>query len=111
MLRITPDRRRIDRLLFVGRNCPTLRVKAYQLALDAIKLYSLDYRLYLDIGHECPEATVDEEWAEEARVKQESGLDKLDVELKNYQNNLIKESIRVRVKPMAGSRCELLSLF
>lgn len=32
---------------------------------------------------------------EDARVKQESGLEKLDVELKNYQNNLIKESIRV----------------
>ena len=90
------DRRRIERLLFIARSCPSLRVKAYQQALDAIKIYSLDYKLYQEVANECSEVQVDELWMEDARVKQESGLEKLDVELKNYQNNLIKESIRVR---------------
>lgn len=89
------DRRRILRLLFIARSCPELRVQAYKLALDAIKDTSLDYKLYLSIGDECKDVPIDRKWAQEAKKKQESGLDKLDVELKNYQNNLIKESIRM----------------
>lgn len=72
-----------------------MRLKAFQLALDTIKTSSLDYRLYQEVANECREVEIDEKWMEDARVKQESGLEKLDVELKNYQNNLIKESIRV----------------
>lgn len=70
-------------------------MQAYNLALEAIKDTSLDYKLYLSIGDECKDLNVDRMWAQEAKKKQESGLDKLDVELKNYQNNLIKESIRM----------------
>lgn len=88
-------RRRIERLLFVARSCPQLRVQAFNAALESIKTSSLDYKLYLDILNECKEADGDEKWAEEARVKYENEQEKLDVELKNYQNNLIKESIRV----------------
>ena len=89
------DRRRIERLLFVARSSPTLRVQAYTLALTAIQQSSLDYRLYFEVLAECKELSGDEVWPEDARIKQENGLEKLDVELKNYQNNLIKESIRV----------------
>lgn len=90
------DRRRIERLLFVARSCPALRVQAYKAALNSIKQCSLDYRLFLEVLVECKELDWDESWAEDAKAKQENGLEKLDVELKNYQNNLIKESIRVR---------------
>lgn len=89
------DRRRITRLLFIAKRCPDLRVAAYKLALDTIKETSLDYNLYLSIGNLCKEVEVDRNWVRDAKKKQESGFDKLDVELKNYQNNLIKESIRM----------------
>jgi COP9 signalosome complex subunit 1 len=95
LLSCLAGRRRIERLLFVARSCPALRVKAFQLALDTIKTSSLDHRLYQEVANECRDVEIDEKWMEDARVKQESGLEKLDVELKNYQNNLIKESIRV----------------
>merc|ERR1712093_963713 len=93
------ERRRIERLLFVARNCLTLRAQAYNAVLDTIKKYSLDYKLYGQVLEECvdlgEEVKGDQAWLATAKSKQESGLDKLDVELKNYQNNLIKESIRM----------------
>lgn len=98
-------RRRIERLLFIARSCPELRDRARQLALKAIETSSLDYKLYLHIIADGDGKAVhgDERWIEDARVKQESGREKLDVELKNYQNNLIKESIRVRTATVHGS--------
>lgn len=63
--------------------------------MEAIKDTSFDYKLYLSVGDECKDVPIDRNWAKEAKKQQESGLDKLDVELKNYQNNLIKESIRM----------------
>ena len=93
------ERRRIERSLFVARSSSSqkLRVQAYKAALAAIRQASLDYRLYLEVLAECRELSGDEAWPEDARARQENGLEKLDVELKNYQNNLIKESIRVRL--------------
>jgi len=94
------DRRRIERLLFVARNCASLRQQAYSAALETIKSSSLDYKLYADVVAECKEVAAvslspDQTWISSTKAKQESGWDKLEVELKNYQNNLIKESIRV----------------
>jgi hypothetical protein len=43
------------------------------------------------------EERVDREWIEKARREAQNGQDKLEVELKGYLTNLIKESIRVRL--------------
>jgi hypothetical protein len=45
-----------------------------------------------------PRMPLDDTWVNETHHKARSGLEKLEVELKNYQNNLIKESIRVRAR-------------
>jgi COP9 signalosome complex subunit 1 len=42
-----------------------------------------------------PRIQLDNDWLQDTRRKARSGLEKLEVELKNYQNNLIKESTRV----------------
>jgi COP9 signalosome complex subunit 1 len=39
---------------------------------------------------------VDQKWIEQTTSKNQNERQKLEVELKNYTNNMIKESIRVR---------------
>lgn len=63
-------------------------------ALNLIKQYTLDHELYHAVVVRT-ELVPDEEWMEQtARDAQEQQV-KLEVELRGYQSNLIKESIRV----------------
>jgi COP9 signalosome complex subunit 1 len=41
-------------------------------------------------------ASLDTRWADETMAKNQAERSKLEVELKTYSNNMIKESIRVR---------------
>lgn len=71
-------------------------------ALEEIKSSSLDYRRYQDVAGLLHRTTgggssdiIDQNWVNSAANKARENTDKLEGELKNYQNNLIKESIRV----------------
>jgi COP9 signalosome complex subunit 1 len=48
---------------------------------------------------------LDPKWAQEMSVKNQAERAKLEVELKNYTNNMIKESIRVSVAIVLAPWC------
>ncbi|GAA5913578.1 hypothetical protein JCM6882_001691 [Rhodosporidiobolus microsporus] len=119
------------RLLHVAQSSPSLAGPALTLALSSIKSLTLDVRLYeetfhayrkfvssIDAGEEQDpravewlkgvrgeggrgEEKVDREWVERTRREAQGGQDKLEVELKGYLTNLIKESIRMGHRDLA----------
>ncbi|GAA5982391.1 hypothetical protein JCM11641_006968 [Rhodosporidiobolus odoratus] len=120
-------RSKISRLIFVSKLSPSLAGPALTLALNAIKALTLDVRLYEETfqsyrkfinavqkGDEADdqakawlqsvqgrEEGVDRVWADKARKEAQSGQDKLELELKGYMTNLIKESIRMGHRDLA----------
>ena len=92
----------IHRLKFIALKSSTLQGDALKIAIRLIKDTTLDVSLYqetveqlrlLDSGS--PESVVDRSWVENAIRTTKITTEKLEAELKNYKNNLIKESIRV----------------
>jgi hypothetical protein len=101
---------KIHRLLFIALKCPALQVDALKYAIRLIKETTFDVALYQEtvdkLRHVLPgsqEATIDKTWIENAARMAKSGTERLEAELKNYKNNLIKESIRVRPCCYPGS--------
>lgn len=102
--------------------CPSLSGQAFTLALATLRESTLDFAMYettfthyrqivnhLQSGDnkdpvaqawyssiKGKEVPIDRAWMDRARREARSGQDKLEVELKGYTTNLIKESIRVR---------------
>ena len=90
--------------------CPTLAPQALQLATkEALKgrdtalyrnIYAAYDRIYPEVSDEIPEASAvvpqDIKWIEDTNAKNAAERTKLEVELKTYSSNMIKESIRVR---------------
>jgi hypothetical protein len=96
------DRTAVTRLLHIANHCPTLAPSALQLALQHI-LQSSNTALYINTVQDhnnLPSTTdplpVDQKWIEEVSAKNASEKNRLEVELKQYTSNMIKESIRVR---------------
>ncbi|CEQ42214.1 SPOSA6832_03998, partial [Sporobolomyces salmonicolor] len=120
-------RSKVNRLLFVANSSPSLAGPALTLALAAIKEATLDVPLYENTFHmyrqhisaiesgdeqdptavawhgsvKGNEVSLDREWIDKAKREAQSGLDKLEVELKGYMTNLIKESIRMGHRDLA----------
>ncbi|GAA5879508.1 hypothetical protein JCM16303_003229 [Sporobolomyces ruberrimus] len=120
-------RSKVNRLIFVAHSSPSLCGPALTLALAAIKQLTLDTQLYQDVYHSYRqhisaiesgseqdptavawynsvkgnEATLDRTWLEQAKKDAQSGKDKLEVELRGYTTNLIKESIRMGYRDLA----------
>ena len=93
----------IHRLLFIALKCPALQADAFKYAIRLIKETTLDVSLYQETVEKlqqvlpsCQEATPDRVWMEHASRTAKANTERLEAELKNYKNNLIKESIRVR---------------
>ncbi|KAJ8098737.1 26S proteasome subunit RPN7-domain-containing protein [Lipomyces tetrasporus] len=94
-------RNAVDRLLFIADRCPALAVDALVLAIASLK-HTAEVNRYEDavdrlhaIAPHDPRATVDAAWVDEVTKATRSTGDKLELELKSYKNNLIKESIRM----------------
>ncbi|EIW74550.1 G protein pathway suppressor 1 [Coniophora puteana RWD-64-598 SS2] len=99
----------IDRLVHIISSCPTLAPQALQLAFVHIpqlrdpELYHAVIRAYDGIatapGVQLPPAqefvSVNQPWIEEQTRANQVEKTKLEVELKTYSNNMIKESIRM----------------
>ena len=124
------------RLLFIAKRSAPLLLPALTLALQTIQSSTLDVPLYestfanyqeaLDafakglvkdpIAIQSYEATkhkllsLDRAWIDKATKEAKLGREKLEVELKGYTNNLIKESIRVRTTFSLSSPFDLGSL-
>ena len=110
-LKYTIGRTAIDRLIHIMMTCPTIAPEAFQLCVQHIHL-SRDPALYQSLlqayeqvatyaeGVSLPNplelAELDTKWADETLTKNKADRTKLEVELKTYSNNMIKESIRVR---------------
>lgn len=101
----------VDRLLFLIQQCPSLVVQATQTASQQIRALR-DPSLYAQLitaydqaaANAPPELTlppfnevsnIDTSWLEETNRRNQEERTKLEVELKTYSSNMIKESIRV----------------
>ncbi|KAI8989078.1 G protein pathway suppressor 1 [Trametes punicea] len=99
----------VDRLLHIMSVCPALAPQALQLAVaEALKgrdtnlyreIFNRYERIHADAGDEIPHLSVlaepDEHWIEETNLRNQAEKTKLEVELKTYSSNMIKESIRM----------------
>jgi COP9 signalosome complex subunit 1 len=90
-------------------HCPSIATEAFQLCVQHIH-QSRDPSLYqnllaayeqltsntdLNLPNMMELAELDVKWADETLAKNQADRAKLEVELKTYTNNMIKESIRV----------------
>jgi COP9 signalosome complex subunit 1 len=96
----------VDRLVFIARRCPLLAVDAYRLALNELRANSMAHQRYSEIvkelnevlaGDKCTPLQPDLQWVETTQKRARALQERLDLELKNYKSNLIKESIRVNL--------------
>ncbi|XP_055334015.1 COP9 signalosome complex subunit 1-like isoform X2 [Paramacrobiotus metropolitanus] len=98
-----------QRLLHIAKHCPPLRVDAFKMVLKHLVETSQDVTLYhkvyddlkaalaANLKGEDGDATLprmEENWMREQKRAFDTRLDKLDIDLKNYKTNSIKESIR-----------------
>lgn len=96
-------RTRFDRLLLIGKSSVPLCVDALKGAVHEAKS-GRDVSQYL-AAWEClrlaapnePESQKDDAWIERVEAENKAETTRLESELKGYKNNLIKESIRVRI--------------
>ncbi len=100
---------RIARLAFIAEHCSALRVACADAALDQLQAETSNTVLYTALlqlrntdpatGQPFADAArlrkQDEAWLQETSKNIKLEEEKLDLELRNYQNNQIKESVRV----------------
>lgn len=96
-------RTRFDRLYLIGCSSAYLSIEALKAAIVEAKK-GRDVGRYLravETLHSAapgdPEATLDTKWIEMTSKKVALDTERMEAELKGYKNNLIKESIRVRL--------------
>ena len=109
VLIIVQDRTAIDRLIHIVSICPSIATEAFQLCVQHIH-QSRDPTLYqalltayeqtsnaldMPLPNPLDLAQLDTKWMDEIIAKNQAERTKLEVELKTYSNNMIKESIRV----------------
>ncbi|ETS60177.1 hypothetical protein PaG_05718 [Moesziomyces aphidis] len=103
-----PVSARSQRLVFIATHCPALRKTCSKAAMDLFKQSTRDVSAYQAMAtiHNTEAATgnlipaseriqVDSDWIQSSRQKNSAEREKLELEMRNYQNNLIKESIRM----------------
>ncbi|XP_076809107.1 COP9 signalosome complex subunit 1-like isoform X2 [Clavelina lepadiformis] len=103
---------RIERLMYVAAHAPSLRVDALRMATTYVKK-TLNVAYYQEVHNKLIEAirssdpnlpdvagavnqlpSLDSHWMEHTSKHAGTLLEKLDIDLKNYKSNSIKESIR-----------------
>ncbi|KAK9461024.1 26S proteasome subunit RPN7-domain-containing protein [Lipomyces oligophaga] len=91
----------VDRLMYIAEHCPGLAIPSLQLAIRQLK-QTRDTAQYEDavaklnvLDPSSLEATVDKAWLDRTEGEVRTEGDKLELELKSYKNNLLKESIRM----------------
>ena len=107
--KLKTGRTSIERLIHIMVHCPSIAPESFQLCVQHIH-QSRDPSLYqnllaayeqlisntdLNLPNMMELAELDVKWADETLAKNQADRAKLEVELKTYTNNMIKESIRV----------------
>jgi COP9 signalosome complex subunit 1 len=99
----------IQRLRFIALKSPALQIDALKHAIRLIKSTTLNVSLYQEtveqlrlVAPSLPDSLMDQPWMEHATRTAKITTERLEAELKNYKNNLIKESIRVPKPPIRG---------
>lgn len=94
-------RTRFDRLYLIGISSTHLHLEALKAAISEAK-HGKDVHNYekatsalQEISPQDPDAIPDQTWIDRMKKQVKSDTDKMELELKGYKNNLIKESIRV----------------
>lgn len=108
---MSTGRTAIERLIHIVVTCPSIAPEAFQLCLQHIHK-SRDPSLYQSLLNAYEQASasgatglpdpleiarLDTRWTEDVMARNMADKNKLEVELKSYTNNMIKESIRVRI--------------
>ena len=96
------------RLMYIATHCPPLRSTCSKAAIDYLKENTRDvaaYQRMITVHNTEPETgnlvpasdriTADAEWIQATQQRNNAEREKLELEMRNYQNNLIKESIRM----------------
>lgn len=98
---------RLHRLVYLAQQCPELRIPCATAALELVKeatSNTVEYHSLLTIrntytsGSLIPAADrmeADAAWIQSTDARNGAEREKLELEMRNYQNNLIKESIRM----------------
>lgn len=92
---------RFDRLYLIGSTSSCLYLEALKGAVTEAKRgkdigrYEVAVATLREIASNDPDATLDLEWIDRMNKQVKAETDRLELELKGYKNNLIKESIRV----------------
>ena len=101
LLTALTGRTRFERLLLIGTSSSYLYLEALKAAIAEAK-QGTDVQRYenavsylREIAPNDLDATPDLEWIGRTRKQVKGATDKMELELKGYKNNLIKESIRV----------------
>lgn len=97
-----PGRTRFERLIHIGTTSTHLYLEALKAAVAEAKKgqdvgrYEIAVAALAEILPHDDDAIRDDDWAETTKKRAKTETDKMELELKGYKNNLIKESIRVR---------------
>ncbi|KAG5513915.1 hypothetical protein PMAC_000537 [Pneumocystis sp. 'macacae'] len=91
---------RIERLIFISERCLPLSIEALELAIKLSQSETLNTVLYEKLvtllqKKYLKNIILNTDWILETKNKAKSILQKLELALKNYKNNFIKESIRM----------------
>ncbi|PWY98094.1 hypothetical protein BCV70DRAFT_202271 [Testicularia cyperi] len=98
---------RSQRLIYLASYCPELRKSCSKAALELIKDTTRDTSTFMalvTIHNTRPDGSLipageridtDSQWIQTTEARNAADREKLELEMRNYQNNLIKESIRM----------------
>ncbi|QRW25994.1 26S proteasome non-ATPase regulatory subunit 6 [Rhizoctonia solani] len=99
----------IKRLRFIAANSATLQADALRLAIDQVKSTNIDVNLYHQLVTEYnalpsvhKQITLDQDWMAKVKTAKDAEGDRLQVELKTYTTNLIKESTRMAYRDLGN---------
>ncbi|KDN34252.1 hypothetical protein RSAG8_12661, partial [Rhizoctonia solani AG-8 WAC10335] len=99
----------IKRLRFVAANSTTLQADALRLAIEQVKAANIDVNLYHQLVTEYnalpsvhKQITLDQDWMTKVKAAKDAEGDRLQVELKTYTTNLIKESTRMAYRDLGN---------
>ncbi|KAJ1301192.1 hypothetical protein OPQ81_003602 [Rhizoctonia solani] len=99
----------IKRLRFIAANSTTLQADALRLAIEQVKTANIDVNLYQQLVTEYnalpsihKQITLDQDWMARVKAAKDAEGDRLQVELKTYTTNLIKESTRMAYRDLGN---------
>ncbi|SNX87091.1 related to COP9 signalosome complex subunit 1 [Melanopsichium pennsylvanicum] len=104
-----PTQARIQRLTYIAKHCASLRIPCSRAAISLIQSSTRnvsDYQYMVTVHNTQPgpssnlipasdRISADSSWIQSTQARNNAERQKLELEMRNYQNNLIKESIRM----------------